>query len=253
LRGASLWPSQAAPATGKKFAAHPFVAAILAATFFALFAFHSDEARAASTGCDAVNAGSWDITASNILSPATQTGSFKAAEQLAFTITAQLLGAGTAQFSGAFPANTTPVAAGVSQNVNFAVASTGTGQLSLTELGLASISITSASCIPNPPAVTSLSPTSGPASGGTSVTITGTDFTGASAVKFGGTAAASFAVNSDTQITATSPAGSGTVDVTVTTIGGTSATSASDEFTFVPAPTVTAIPRRAVRRPAAQA
>ena len=51
--------------------------------------------------------------------------------------------------------------------------------------------------------------------GGTSVVITGTGFTGATAVKFGSTVASSYTVNSATQITATSPAGSaGTVDIT---------------------------------------
>src|SRR5206468_7293289 len=55
------------------------------------------------------------------------------------------------------------------------------------------------------PAVTGLSPGSGPTAGGTEVTVTGTGFTGATAVSFGGTAATSFAVNSDTQITATAP------------------------------------------------
>src|SRR5450830_1270888 len=69
------------------------------------------------------------------------------------------------------------------------------------------------------PAVTSLSPTSGASAGGTSVVITGTNFTGASAVKFGVTNASSYTVNSATQITATAPAGSGTVDVTVITMG----------------------------------
>jgi hypothetical protein len=39
-------------------------------------------------------------------------------------------------------------------------------------------------------------------------------------------------VNSDSQITATSPAGTGTVDVTVVVPGGTSATSAADQFTY---------------------
>ena len=75
------------------------------------------------------------------------------------------------------------------------------------------------------------------------MTITGTNFTGATAVKFGVTAAASFTVNSATQITATSPAGSaGAVDITVTTPGGTSATGAADQFTYVtPAPTVTGV------------
>jgi large repetitive protein len=74
------------------------------------------------------------------------------------------------------------------------------------------------------------------------VTITGTGFTGATAVNFGGTAAASFTVNSDTSIAAVSPtAGAGTVDVTVTTAGGTSATSTTDQFTFVAAPSVSGL------------
>ena len=92
------------------------------------------------------------------------------------------------------------------------------------------------------PTVTSLATTSGPTAGGTSVVITGTNLTAASAVRFGATNAASFTVNSATQITAVSPAGSaGTVDVTVTTAGGTSATVPGDQFTFVAAPTVTSL------------
>jgi len=96
--------------------------------------------------------------------------------------------------------------------------------------------------VPPAPTVTGISPSSGPTNGNTSVTITGTNFTGATAVKFGSTNAASYTVNSATQITATSPAGSaGTVDITVTTAGGTSATSSSDQFTYVAPPTVTSI------------
>jgi energy-converting hydrogenase Eha subunit A len=92
---------------------------------------------------------------------------------------------------------------------------------------------------PAAPAVTGVSPTSGSSSGGTSVTITGTGFTGASGVKFGGTAATTFTVNSASSITATSPAGAGTVDVTVTAPGGTSAASSADTFAYVsPPPTV---------------
>ena len=92
------------------------------------------------------------------------------------------------------------------------------------------------------PTVTSISPISGPAVGGTAVTITGTNLTGATAVYFGTTAATSFTVVSDTSITATSPAGTaGTVDVTVTTAGGTSATSSADQFTYVAAPTVSSV------------
>jgi len=87
------------------------------------------------------------------------------------------------------------------------------------------------------PTVTSISPNSGPAAGGTSVTITGTNFTSTSTVKFGATSA-TVTVNSATQITASSPAGSaGTVDVTVTVGSNTSATSSNDKFTYVGTPT----------------
>jgi IPT/TIG domain/Viral BACON domain len=94
------------------------------------------------------------------------------------------------------------------------------------------------------PTLTSISPTSGPAAGGTSVIIQGSGFTGASKVLFGTVAASSVTVNSDTQITVVSPAGSGTVHVTVTTPGGTSATSKADRFTYLvvpPIPTLTSI------------
>jgi len=85
------------------------------------------------------------------------------------------------------------------------------------------------------PTIIGISPTSGPTTGGTSVIITGTNFTGAITVKFGVTNAINFTVNSATQITATSPAGSaGTVDITVATRGITSTTSLVDQFTYTP-------------------
>ena len=91
------------------------------------------------------------------------------------------------------------------------------------------------------PAVTSVSPSSGIDSGGTSVTISGSGFTGATAVTFGSKLANGYTVDSDTEITATSPnSDNGTVDVTVTTPDGTSPITSSDQFTFDPAPTVTA-------------
>lgn len=93
------------------------------------------------------------------------------------------------------------------------------------------------------PTVTSVTPTAGPTGGSTTVIITGSGFAaapGTGAVMFGATPA-SYAINSATQITATAPAGSGTVDVTVTTPGGTSATSTADQFTYVPAPTITSV------------
>jgi hypothetical protein len=87
----------------------------------------------------------------------------------------------------------------------------------------------------SPVTVTGLSANTGPAAGGTQVVITGTDFTGASAVMFGGNPATSFTVNSATQIMATSPAGGGTVDVTVTTPPYSSAPVFADEFSYAAA------------------
>jgi subtilase family serine protease len=93
-----------------------------------------------------------------------------------------------------------------------------------------------------PPTVTKVEPHEGPTTGATTVTITGTNFTGASEVKFGPTAAKSFKVVSATSITAESPAHSaGTVNVTVTTTGGKSATGSADDFTYVAPPTVTKV------------
>jgi IPT/TIG domain len=90
------------------------------------------------------------------------------------------------------------------------------------------------------PAITGISPISGPVSGGTSVTITGTDFTGLSAVEFGSTPASSFTLDSPTEVTATAPAqGAGTVDITVTTPGGSSAPVPADQYTYQPNSTAT--------------
>jgi hypothetical protein len=90
-----------------------------------------------------------------------------------------------------------------------------------------------------PPTCTKTEPLGGPASGGTSVTITGTGFTGATAVKFGSNNATNITVNSESSITAVSPAGTATVDVTVTTPAGTSPTGSADQFTY--GPTVTKV------------
>ena len=95
------------------------------------------------------------------------------------------------------------------------------------------------------PTVTAVSPGFGPIAGGTPVTITGTGFTGATAVSFGAADAPGYSVTDDQHITVSSPpapgAGAGMVHVTVTTGGGTSSTGANDHFTYVAAPTITAI------------
>ena len=84
------------------------------------------------------------------------------------------------------------------------------------------------------PVVTGISPSSGTHLGGTTVTITGSFFTGATSVKFNGTPATSFTVVSDTSITAKAPAGTTgtTVDITVSTPGGTTTRVNADKFTY---------------------
>ncbi|HEX5375689.1 MAG TPA: PASTA domain-containing protein [Solirubrobacterales bacterium] len=84
------------------------------------------------------------------------------------------------------------------------------------------------------PAVSLLEPDFGPVAGGTTVKITGTDFNAASAVKFGSMPATGFTVESDTQITAIAPRSAkvGAVDVTVTTLAGTSPPIRADRFYY---------------------
>ena len=87
------------------------------------------------------------------------------------------------------------------------------------------------------PSVTGVSPAIGSPAGGTHVTLTGTNFTGVSAVKFGTTPATSYTVTSTTTIKAVAPAGAATttVHVRVTTSGGSSsATSAASDYTYGP-------------------
>ena len=90
------------------------------------------------------------------------------------------------------------------------------------------------------PHITKIEPDEGPIAGKTTVTITGTNFTGATAVSFGPSKAESFKVNSATSITAESPPApgvvSGTVEVTVTTPEGESLSSPGNRFGYGEAP-----------------
>jgi len=84
----------------------------------------------------------------------------------------------------------------------------------------------------NAPVVASASPASGPAAGGDLVVLTGSGFTGATAVTFDGSAAAQFEVVSSTKIAAETPGGvAGAADVVVTTPAGASAAAAV--YTYV--------------------
>jgi hypothetical protein len=97
---------------------------------------------------------------------------------------------------------------------------------------------------PNPaPTISSISPTSGPASGGTPVTITGTGFLSGATVTVGGTAATSVVVVGGASITANTPAhAAGAVSVVVTNTDAQSGT-LTGGYTYNPnpAPTVTGI------------
>ncbi|MFJ5221232.1 ice-binding family protein [Streptomyces sp. NPDC088354] len=84
----------------------------------------------------------------------------------------------------------------------------------------------------DPPSITAVTPDKGPMDGGNLVVITGTAFSYATDVTFGGTPAVSWRIASDTEIDALVPAGAlGPADVSVTTLGGT--TTSSDAYTYL--------------------
>ncbi len=117
-----------------------------------------------------------------------------------------------------------------------AVAPTGvtTGKISVTTTGGTATSVSSFTVVAVP-AIASFTPTSGAV--GITVTLTGTNFTGTTAVRFNGTSATSYTVVSGTSITAVVPTNGTTGKISLTTAGGTATSSLS--FTVVAAPTIT--------------
>ncbi|WP_245714205.1 beta strand repeat-containing protein, partial [Nocardia vaccinii] len=157
------------------------------------------------------------------------------------------IGGNTVTLTGTGFTGTTAVQFGPNTAVSFTVVSdteitavvpAGTGSVNTT--------VTTAGGTSNPvtytyapvPTVGTVSPNQGPETGGNTVTLTGTGFTGTTAVHFGPNTAVSFTVVSDTEITAVVPAGTGAVDITVTTPGGSSV---PVPYTYVPAPTLSSI------------
>jgi len=85
------------------------------------------------------------------------------------------------------------------------------------------------------PQVTAVAPSSGPAAGGTVVTVTGTGFIGVTGVTFDGTPGTAVTVSSPTQLTVTSPAHAAyAVHINVTSGAGTSPSKAADRFEYLP-------------------
>ncbi len=149
--------------------------------------------------------------------------------QVTYTSPASLPNGGTATLTAASAASNPSVSA--TDTYAFAATSgSGTG-------GVTSSGGGGGGQVAPAPVVSGINPASGPAAGGTTVTIAGSGFTGATAVDFGTAPAADFTVDSDSQITAVSPAGTAgtTVDVSVTTPEGTSATGSADKFTYTAA------------------
>ncbi|MBF9239893.1 IPT/TIG domain-containing protein [Hymenobacter sp. BT683] len=106
-----------------------------------------------------------------------------------------------------------------------------TGRLSVTAPGGTALSTASFTVVPAP-TLSAFAPASGTI--GTSVTLTGTNLSGATAVKFNGVAATTFAVVSATSVTATVPAGATSGKVQVVTPGGTATSAASFVVTVPP-------------------
>lgn len=130
-----------------------------------------------------------------------------------------------------------PVAPGASCTILWRFTPTVVGPMSdlitifaadLTVLG--SVNVTGAGVVARP-VITGLSPTGGPATGGTRVTITGINFSGATAVTFGTKRATKVSCTA-TRCVVTSPAGTGKVLVKVTTPKGTSRAVSTAYFTY---------------------
>ena len=99
-----------------------------------------------------------------------------------------------------------------------------------------------------PPQVTHIEPKEGPEGGGTTVTITGSNLGETSGVRFGASPAQSFGVQSSTSVTAVSPAGTGTVGVTLSTPYGTTTAGAHEQFSYVHAGAVPVVHKLSAKK-----
>ena len=200
------------------------------------------------------NTGTASVTIPNSLSNATTTGRFKVeavgniffdinnanltitATNVAPTVTGFTPASGVqltsvvltgTDFSNASAVNFNGTSASFTINSNTQItalvpAAATSGPIGVTNAAGSGTSVGSFTVIPGPPAptVSGFNPTNGPV--GTSVVITGANFSNVSAVAFNGVGA-THTVNSPTQITATVPAGATTGPITVTTSSGTAA------------------------------
>lgn len=183
------------------------------------------------------NATTGKITVTNPSGTATSADDFTVAPRISgFTPTSGVIGSAVtingANFTGATSVKFNGVPAGFTLDSSIKITATvpagaTTGKISVTTPVATATSAGNFTVKPN---ITGFTPGSGKV--GDTVTITGTAFTGATAVKFNGTSSISPHVDSSTQITATVPASATTGTISVTTPGGTATSAAS--FTVAP-------------------
>ncbi|MGQ2990924.1 MAG: IPT/TIG domain-containing protein [Brevundimonas sp.] len=218
----------------------------VAATVATALLFAAGQAEAQSTSCAAINSFSGEFLQPTSLAPQTTAAALAAGEWYSLRVRFDAPGANlfSIEVEEAGPPdpnfNGTLTTAGL---LTYQVV-TGAQSATRSSQGSASDAYLKLTCQFAAAAVTSLAASSGPTAGGTSVVITGTNLGGATAVNFGGTPATSFTVDSNSQVTAVSPASAaGTVDVQVLAANGNSVTSGSgDNFTYnapPPIPTLT--------------
>ncbi|HXB16197.1 MAG TPA: IPT/TIG domain-containing protein [Solirubrobacteraceae bacterium] len=151
------------------------------------------------------------------------------------TISGSSLSGATAVHFGTAAASSVKVE---SVNSVTATAPSGTGTVDVTVTTAAGTSaVTSADryTYRTAPAIRKITPKGGPATGGTSILISGNGFTNATEVLFGSTPSSHFTVSSSATITAVAPPGiAGKADVRVVTVGGTSPKTKKDVFTYAP-------------------
>ena len=186
-----------------------------------------------------------DLTFAGAEPTATFTSTGQGANNVAFDASGSTAPGGVARYNWQFndgPGLSFPVETS-SPTITHTFPAGGTYLVALTVFASDGTSIGAAHAVEvtTTPAVTKITPKKGEAAGGTTITITGAGFSGATAVHFGANPAASFKVLSPTTITAVSPAGTaGAADVIVANAAGTSAPVKGDVFKYGK-PSVTAV------------
>ncbi|WP_035838684.1 IPT/TIG domain-containing protein [Kitasatospora azatica] len=150
------------------------------------------------------------------------------------TITINGTGLSTASAVNFGPNSATPTVISDSQLSVTVPAGTGAGSVPVTVVTAGGTNNGLSYTYEDAPTVNTISPSSGSTSGGTAVTITGTNLATTQSVTFDGTSAAFSVINSTTLSVATPPGTAGAVDVVVTTTGGSATMTGG--FTYVAGP-----------------